>query len=102
LCFEVFKYQHCVLQCSGTCRLIVTKTLRFDGKSRVLDVSPVKYRQEFYQSSPQNENEWRFSGTVDHVLALQKAQEVTGRVEETLQKLKSSMASLEQEQEARK
>jgi len=49
-----------------------------------------------------DEREWLYSGVVDHVLTLQKAQEVTEGVEEALQKLKNNMASIKQEEEAKR
>jgi RNA polymerase II elongation factor ELL len=70
----------------------------------VLESAPSKFRQELYQVSgkAKDQVEWGFAGLVNHTLTLQKAKEVSDGMEAALAVMRSNMASMEQDLQARR
>jgi RNA polymerase II elongation factor ELL len=73
----------------------------------VLESAPSKFRQELYKASgdagkAKDNAEWEFAGLVNHTLTLQKAKEVSEGMEAALATMRSNMASMEQDLQARR
>jgi RNA polymerase II elongation factor ELL len=56
-----------------------------------------------YEENRENEeHSWEFSGLINHSLSIQQVEQETAGTDHALEKLKNTMASIEQEREARK
>ena len=77
--------------------------LQYGRKSRKLESSQEKYRNELYQFDEESkENEWSFAGLINHHLTIQKVEEASANIDKALETLKNNMASIEHEREARR
>ena len=77
--------------------------IKYDGKSHELHTKPEKFRYELYRENQENEGEpWEFNGLINHSLSIQHVQEASAGTDRALEALKNTMASIEQEREARK
>jgi len=80
-----------------------TPLIKYDGKSHELHTKPEKFRYELYRENQENEGEpWEFNGLINHSLSIQHVQEASAGTDRALEALKNTMASIEQEREARK
>jgi hypothetical protein len=83
--------------------MLLFKVIRYDRKSHGLTTAEAKYRNELYQLDEESkENEWSFTGLINHHLTIQKVEEASANMDKALETLKNNMASIEQEREARK
>jgi RNA polymerase II elongation factor ELL len=56
-----------------------------------------------YKENQENEeNSWEFTGLINHSISIQQVEQETAGTDHALEKLKNTMASIEQEREARK
>jgi RNA polymerase II elongation factor ELL len=77
--------------------------IKYDGKSHELQSKSEKFRYELYKENQENdERSWEFSGLINHSLSIQHAAEASAGTERALEALKNTMASIEQDREARK
>ncbi|KAF2453470.1 hypothetical protein BDY21DRAFT_367011 [Lineolata rhizophorae] len=78
------------------------QTIKYGSKTHVLDTTRERHPHELYQAEgAAMEGALQFRGVVGHRLAVQEAEEVTAGTDVALERLKSSLASLQQEKEAR-
>ncbi|KAF1988537.1 hypothetical protein K402DRAFT_402731 [Aulographum hederae CBS 113979] len=82
--------------------LMHRQMIRFEGKSLALETHQEKFRHELYFSGDSDsEDEWSFSGLINHNLAVLEPDEATAGTDKALETLKNNMAAMEQEREAR-
>jgi hypothetical protein len=74
--------------------------LRFGSRSVTLASRPVKLHPEIYRV--EDEDSWEFAGHVSHSLSIQKTEDPSAGLDEALAVLKTNMASMEKERDARK
>lgn len=82
--------------------------LKYGDKSHVLQSNPENHRFELYQpSGPGNDDDdgddrLKFAGFINHILTVQKAEDVTAGVDSALEQLRSNMAAISEIKEANK
>lgn len=74
-----------------------------NNETRILETAPEKFRHELYNAgTDDDEDGMHFEGLLNHRLAIRKAEQASAGMDSALATLKSSLASLSQEKEARR
>lgn len=89
--------------------------LKYDGITQQIHVKPESFRHEIYhrrqveadgeaeaEDGEESEAVWQFTGLVTQSLNVQPVEDVAAGTDRALETLKNTMASIEQDREARK